>query len=75
LPDEISTAFNNLKNLDIQPYERGGQTIYYTISRDNYDAASTDLNACRSQDIRAAKIVVFKGGVETSLDNVLKSFK
>ena len=75
LPDEISTAFNNLKNLDIKPYEKGGQTIYYTISRDNYDAASTDLNACRSQDIRAAKIVVFKGGVETSLDNVLKSFK
>jgi hypothetical protein len=75
LPPKLAEAFDNLKNLNLQTIDIDDGTKYYTLSRDNYEDASTDLNACRSQDITIAKIVVFKGGVETSIDNVLKSFK
>ncbi len=75
LPPKLQNAFDNLKGLNIESIEVDNATIYYTMSRDNFDDATTDLNACRSQDLNIAKIVVFKGGVETSMDNVLKSFK
>ena len=75
IPLKIQTAFNNLKNLDIKSYRINDGDTYYSISRNNYEDASTDLNSCKSQDLNFAKIVVFKDGVETSLDNVLKTFK
>ena len=75
LPPKLQNAFDNLKSLNIKSIEVDEATIYYTRSRDNFDDATTDLNACRSQGLNIAKIVVFKGGVETSMDNVLKSFK
>jgi hypothetical protein len=62
-------------DLGISKISKNNLTKYYTISRNNYEDATTDLNACKSQEINQAKIVVFKGGVETSIDNVLKSFK
>jgi hypothetical protein len=75
LPKKLISAFENLNDLDLQTIDQDGGSRYVTISRDNYEDASTDLNACRSQEIKIAKIIVFKGGVETTLDNVLKSFK
>ena len=75
LSEETSNAFENLIDLGISKISKNNSIKYYTISRDNYEDATTDLNACKSQEINQAKIVVFKGGVETSIDNVLKSFK
>ena len=75
IPDKLSEAFENLKDLELQTIQVDDGTRYYTKVRDNYEDASTDLNACRLQKIKVAKIVVFKGGVETSLDNILQSFK
>ena len=75
LPKKLLSAFDNLKDLELQTIDQNGGNRYVTISRDNYEDASTDLNACRLQGIKIAKIIVFKGGIETTLDNVLKSFK
>ena len=75
IPDKLIEAFENLKDLELQTIQVDDGTRYYTKVRDNYEDASTDLNACRLQKIKVAKIVVFKGGVETSLDNILQSFK
>ena len=75
LPDEIKTAFNNLNELQIKAYAQGDKSTYLTISRNTYEEAITDQNACRMQNIAAAKIVVFKDGVPTTLDKVLNSFK
>ncbi len=75
LPLEISNAFDNLRELEIKSYKEGGKTVYLSKSRNSYDEAITDQNACRMQNINEAKIVVFKDGVPTTLDKVLNSFK
>ena len=75
LPDEIKTAFDNLNELQIKAYAQGDESTYLTISRNTYEEAITDQNACRMENIAAAKIVVFKDGVPTTLDKVLNSFK
>ena len=75
LPADVSIAFENLKQLEIKPYNKGGNTIYMTKSRNTYEEAITDQNACRMENLTAAKIVVFKDGVPTTMDKVLNSFK
>ena len=75
LPPDVSTAFEKLKQLEIKPYKEGDNTIYLSKSRNSYEEAITDQNACRMENITEAKIVVFKDGVPTTLDKVLNSFK
>ena len=64
-----------MNELQIKAYAQGDESTYLTISRNTYEEAITDQNACRMQNIAAAKIVVFKDGVPTTLDKVLNSFK
>ena len=75
LPSDVSIAFEKLKQLEIKPYNEGDNTIYLSKSRNSYEEAITDQNACRMENITEAKIVVFKDGVPTTLDKVLNSFK
>ena len=75
LPSDVFTAFENLKQLEIKPYKEGNNTTYLSKSRNSYEEAITDQNACRMENMNEAKIVVFKDGVPTSLDKVLNSFK
>ena len=75
LPPDVSAAFENLKQLEIKPYKEGDNTTYLSKSRNSYEEAITDQNACRMENMTEAKIVVFKDGVPTSLDKVLNSFK
>ena len=75
LPPDVFTAFENLKQLEIKPYKEGDNTTYLSKSRNSYEEAITDQNACRMENLIEAKIVVFKDGVPTSLDKVLNSFK
>ena len=75
LPPDVFTAFENLKQLEIKPYKEGDNTTYLSKSRNSYEEAITDQNACRMENLTEAKIVVFKDGVPTSLDKVLNSFK
>jgi hypothetical protein len=64
-----------LKTLDIRGIKTNGVTTYYSRSRDNEESVTTDLNACRSQNLENSKIVVFKDGVLTKIEETLNSFK
>ena len=75
LPAEVSTAFENLKQLEIKSYNEGDEIIYLSKSRNSYEEAITDQNACRMENLTEARIVVFKDGVPTTLDKFLNSFK
>jgi hypothetical protein len=75
LTDELQSKFNKLKNLDIKGIETNGVTTYYSKSRDNYESATTDLNACKSENLENSKIIVFKDGVLTKIEETLNSFK
>jgi len=75
LTDELRTKFDKLKTLDIRGIKTNGVTTYYSRSRDNEESVTTDLNACRSQNLENSKIVVFKDGVLTKIEETLNSFK
>ena len=75
LTEELQSKFNKLKNLDIKGIETNGVTTYYSKSRDNYESATTDLNACKSENLENSKIIVFKDGVLTKIEETLNSFK
>ena len=72
LDDTFDTKLNKLKNLE---FKNVGDNIYYSKSRDDYESATTDLNACKSQDLEDSRIIVFKNGVETNIEQTLKNFK
>ena len=38
-------------------------------------SVTTDLNLCKTQGFSDAEILVFKDGIQTSLEQILKSFK
>ena len=73
--NELQNRFNNLSKLEINKAVVNGGNTYYTKSRDNYDSATTDLNACKTQGFTEAKIIVFKDGVKTTLEQTQKSFQ
>ncbi|MBL6595054.1 MAG: hypothetical protein ISQ99_06145 [Flavobacteriales bacterium] len=75
LTDELQSKFDKLKTLDIKGTEINGVTTYYSKSRDDYDSITTDLNACKSQNLENSKIVVFKDGILTKIEETLNSFK
>ena len=75
LSDELRSKFDKLKALDIKGTEINGVTTYYSKSRDDYESATTDLNACKSQNLENSKIVVFKDGILTKIEETLNSFK
>ncbi len=75
LTDELQSKFDKLKTLDIKGTEINGVTTYYSKSRDDYDSVTTDLNACKSQNLENSKIVVFKDGILTKIEETLNSFK
>ena len=75
LTDELQSKFDKLKALDIKGTEVNGVTTYYSKSRDDYDSVRTDLNACKSQNLENSKIVVFKDGILTKIEETLNSFK
>ena len=75
LTDELQSKFDKLKALDIKGTEVNGVTTYYSKSRDDYDSVTTDLNACKSQNLENSKIVVFKDGILTKIEETLNSFK
>ncbi|MDA8669637.1 hypothetical protein N9L60_01645 [Flavobacteriales bacterium] len=75
LTGELQSKFDKLKALDIKGTEINGVTTYYSKSRDDYDSATTDLNACKSQNLENSKIVVFKDGILTKIEETLNSFK
>ena len=75
LTDELQSKFDKLKALDIKGTEVNGVTTYYSKSRDDYESATTDLNACKSQNLENSKIVVFKDGILTKIEETLNSFK
>lgn len=75
LTDELQSKFDKLKALDIKGSEINGVTTYYSKSRDDYDSVTTDLNACKSQNLENSKIVVFKDGILTKIEETLNSFK
>ena len=75
LTDELQSKFDKLKALDIKGTEINGVTTYYSKSRDDYESATTDLNACKSQNLENSKIVVFKVGILTKIEETLNSFK
>ena len=70
--DTFIYKLDKLKNL---AFKEAGEKIYYSKSRDDYESATTDLNACKSQNLEDSRIVVFKNGVETNLEQTLKNFK
>ena len=70
--DTFISKLDKLKNL---AFKEDGENIYYSKSRDDYESATTDLNACKSQNLEDSRIVVFKNGVETNLEQTLKNFK
>ena len=75
LTDELQAKFDKLKSLDIKGIKTNGVTTYYSKSRDNRESVTTDFNACRSQNLENSKIVVFKDGVLTKIEETLNSFK
>lgn len=75
LSEELQSKFNKLKNLEIKGIETNGVTTYYSKSRDNYESVTTDLNACKSENLKNSKIIVFKDGVLTKIEETLNSFK
>ncbi|MBL6872046.1 MAG: SPOR domain-containing protein [Flavobacteriales bacterium] len=70
--DTFISKVDKLKNL---AFKDAGENIYYSKSRDDYESATTDLNACKSQNLEDSRIIVFKNGVETNLEQTLKNFK
>ena len=66
---------NNHYNLNFVEKEIDGNNWYYSKSRDDYESATTDLNLCKTQGFSNAVILVFKDGIETTLEQTLKSFK
>ena len=48
--------------------------LKYAVFNENV-SATTDLNACKSQNLENSKIVVFKDGVLTKIEETLNSFK
>ena len=75
LSEELQSKFNKLNNLEIKGIETNGVTTYYSKSRDNYESVTTDLNACKSENLKNSKIIVFKDGVLTKIEETLNSFK
>ena len=75
LTDELKSKFDNLKSLDIKGTETDGVITYYSKSRDDYESVTTDLNACRSQNLENSKIIVFKDGILTKIEETLNNFK
>ena len=75
LTEELQSKFDKLKTLDIKGIEKDEVITYYSKSRDDYESATTDLNACRSQNLENSKIVVFKDGVLTKIEETLNNFK
>jgi hypothetical protein len=75
LTDELQSKFEKLKTLEIKGFETNGVTTYYSKSRESKESITTDLNACRSQNLENSKIVVFKDGVLTKIEETLNSFK
>ncbi len=75
LTDDLKFKFNKLKDLEIAGFETNGLTRYYSKSRDNLESVNTDFNACRSQNLKNSKVVVFKDGVLTKIEETLNSFK
>ena len=72
---EIQAKFDNLKNLEIIPFNKNGKQVFYTKSRDDYESVTSDLNVCKTQGFNDSKITVFKDGVETTLKQIQKSYK
>ena len=75
LTAELKSKFNKLKDLEFKGVETNGLTRYYSKSRDNYESITTDLNTCTSQNLENSKVVVFKDGVLTKIEETLNSFK
>ena len=75
LTNELQSKFEKLKTLEIKGFETNGVTTYYSKSRESKESITTDLNACRSQNLENSKIVVFKDGVLTKIEETLNSFK
>ena len=73
--DDIIKKFQNLKNLEIKDYDVNGITTYFTKSRDDYESVTSDLNLCKSQGLSNSEIIVFKDGVKTELEKIIKNFK
>ena len=67
--------FGENNNLNFVMKEIDGNNWYYSKSRDDYESATTDLNLCKTQGFSNAVILVFKDGIETTLEQTLKSFK
>ena len=72
---EMQAKFDNLKNLEIIPFNKNGKQVFYTKSRDDYESVTSDLNVCKTQGFNDSKITVFKDGVETTLKQIQKSYK
>ena len=72
---EIQAKFDNLKNLEIIPFNKNGKQVFYTNSRDDYESVTSDLNFFKTQGFNDYKIKVFKDGVETTLKQIQKSYK
>ena len=73
--NQLIENFGENNNLNFVKIEIDGNSRYYSRSRDDYESATTDLNLCKTQGFNDAVILVFKDGVETTLEQTLKSFK
>ena len=73
--NQLIENFGENNNLNFVKKEIDGNDWYYSKSRDNYESATTDLNLCKTQGFNDAVILVFKDGIETTLEQTLKSFK
>ena len=67
--------FGENNNLNFVKTQIDGNDWYYSKSRDDYESATTDLNLCKTQGFSDAEILVFKDGIQTSLEQTIKSFK
>ena len=75
LTEEMKKKLDKLKNLEINAFNKNGNQVFYTKSRDDKESVTSDLNLCKTQGFNEAKITVFKDGVETTLKQIQKSFK
>ena len=73
--NQVIENFGENNNLNFVKKEIDGNNRYYSKSRDDYESATTDLNLCKTQGFNDAVILVFKDGIETTLEQTLKSFK
>ena len=73
--NQMIENFGQNNNLNFVKKEIDGNDWYYSKSRDDYESATTDLNLCKTQGFNDAVILVFKDGIETTLEQTLKSFK